>query len=356
MLQGLQRHAMNIPLMLEREHRVTRRRGGIAAEQCIVLGLALAFGAAVLAAAYLFGATRYAYLVAAASVVCLLVYTELEFARAFLIKLERPWLLLATALWYALVSGTLAAAALLHRIEYETLLAVLGAAMLLHALAIAAIAGAIELRQGLALFTMDLKRYGGWAGVATATYAGYNHAPLLVLGALAAPIHAAAFVATRSLMQPLQILLRGLDIADKSAFSAGAGKPQTHAAYLHTLKLAALYALIGIAFGAIGGLFAKQLLALAYGTKFAGFETALIAWVPAYVLLSVTMPFESLVYTRRDFRGYYLVRAIASLTAVALSVPLVIWFFEVGAIAACAVGWLIAVIGTIVLLARGTRP
>ena len=111
--------------------------------------------------------------------------------------------------------------------------------------------GIPDVRRGLKLFLANLGRYGGWAGVATATYAGYNHLPLLVLGALTAPIHAAVFVATRSLMQPLQIVLRGLDVADKSVFSEGAGQARAGGAYRLTLRLAALYAAIGIIFGAL---------------------------------------------------------------------------------------------------------
>lgn len=355
MIQGLQRHALNIPLMLEAEPRVLKRHRSILAEQLIVLAGSLAVGAIALAVAASFDASRYMHLTLAASVVCLLIFTELEFARAFLIKLKRPGLLLATACWYALVSGTLAVLSLFHWIGFETLLIVLAAAMLIHYLAIAVTIGLPDLKGGLRLFASNLKRYGGWAGVATATYAGYNHAPLLVLGAFTAPIHAAAFVATRSLMQPLQIFLRGFDIVDKSVFSEGAGKPQAGGAFAHTVKLAALYAGIGIAFGIFMSFFAREILALAYGVKFAGFELALIAWVPVYILLSVTMPFESLVYTRKNFLGYYLIRGAASLVAIALTVPLVILFSEVGAIAACAAGWLIAIIGTAVLLKRGTR-
>jgi O-antigen/teichoic acid export membrane protein len=351
MMQAVQRHAINIPLMLENDRRAARRHKSALAEQLIVLLCSLAAGAAALFAAYLLDASRYTHLVIAASVVCLLIYTELEFARAFLIKLKRPMILLATAFWYAAVSGAICLSSLLHWTSYETLLFVLAGAMLVHYLAVVSIVGSPDLGRGWTLFLMNMKRYGGWAGVATATYAGYNHLPLLALGAFTAPLHAAAFVATRSLMQPLQILLRGFDIADKSVFSEGAKEPS--GAFKHTMKLAILYATIGIVFGVFVSLFAGKILELAYGTKFSGFEAALITWVPVYILLSVTMPFESLVYTRQNFRSYYLIRGIASLGSLALTFPLVIWFSEVGAIAACAFGWLIAVVGTAVMLKRG---
>jgi O-antigen/teichoic acid export membrane protein len=356
MVQAIQRHALNIPLMLESEPRIKRRYKGILAEQLIVLACALTVGAIALAFAHFLDASRYVHLVVAASIVCLLVFTELEFARAFLVKLKRPWLLLATAFWYAAISAALIAFSLMHWIGFETLLVVLAAAMLIHYLIMVAAVGIPDPKRGLKFFVVNLRRYGGWAGIATATYAGYNHLPLLVLGVFTAPMHAAAFVATRSLMQPLQIILRGLDVADKSVFSEGAGNPQADNAYALTIRLAVLYAIIGIAFGALMSLFATPILTLAYGTKFAGSEAALIAWVPVYVLLSVTMPFESLVYMWKRFRGYYCIRGVGSLVALALTFPLVSRFSEVGAIASCAAGWFIAVVGTAILLQRGGRP
>ncbi len=71
--------------------------------------------------------------------------------------------------------------------------------------------------------------------------------------------------------------------------------------------------------------------------------------------LSVAMPLESLIYARGAFRGYYAIRGVASLLAIAASVPLILRYFEVGAIMACALGWLIGTMGTFVLLRRGTQ-
>jgi O-antigen/teichoic acid export membrane protein len=354
MIQALQRHAITIPLMLQPHERVARRRGGVVAAHFLVLvaGLlvaALGFGLVTLAEA-----GRYPRLIWLATVVCLVVYLQLEFARAFLVKLGRPWLLLTSATWYAGVSAMLALAALAHRLDYETLLMLLGGAMLLHALGLVLAAGAPDLRQGGRLLSADFMQYGGWAGVATATYAGYNHVPLLILGALLAPVHAAIFVAARSLMQPLQILLRGLDVADKSGFAQGAGSPRDPAALRFTLRLALLYAAVAGLLAVGVALLAEPLIRLAYGAKFADAAPALIAWAPVYVVLSITMPLESLVYARRDFRGYYVIRGLASVLAILAALPLILRFGEVGAIAACGIGWLVAVAGTVVLLKRGT--
>jgi O-antigen/teichoic acid export membrane protein len=356
LLQGWHRHAVTIPLMLESDARIGRRCAGIAGQHGIVLAVSLLAGGALLAAVRVGNVPHYATLVVAATVVCLIIYVELEFARALLVKLGRPGTLLLGAGWYAFVVAVLAVTALAHRLEYWMLLAALCTAMLLHAVALLAVMGTYSWRQGWQLLSLSVRKYGGWSAAATATYAGYNHVPLLILGALAAPIHAAAFVATRSLMQPLQILLRGLDIADKSSFDRLAGGAHQRSALRHTFKLAALYACVAALFGVAIGLFAEQIVVLAYGQKFAGLGPVLVAWIPVNILISLTMPFESLVYSSQAFRSFYLLRGLASMLAIGFAVPLVIAHAEIGAIFACAIGWLVTVVGTILLFLRNRRP
>ncbi len=355
MVQGLQRHALTIPLTLQRDARIERRHAAILAQQYIILLCVVATGLLIIGGALLLSLPRYGYLVALASFVSLIVYLQLEFSRAFLIKTKRTGFLLASAAWYGLVSLALAAAAMQHLIRYETLLIVLGAAMSLHALALMLCAGTPAWGRGRTLLRHDLLRYGGWSAAATLTYSGYNHLPLLLLGAMAAPIHAAIFVATRSLMQPLQIIMRGLDIADKSVFAKIARQPDTRDTLVFTLNCAAFYAVISLVYCVTAGLFANQLVALAYGAKFEGVGGALLAWLPVYVLMGLAMPLESLVYARRDFGHYFMLRGIASVLAFGLSIPLSIQYYETGAIAACAAGWLLAVGGTVIRLVRSTR-
>lgn len=354
MVQGLQRHTITIPLLLKPAAQVQRKRGGVIAAQALVLLAALLVASVALVATW--DAQRFTHLVVLATAVCLAIYLELEFARAFLSKIGRPVLLLAGALFYAAIAAILALAALTQRISFETMLLALGASVMVHALAMLALTRAFSLRDGTRLLFTDIKRYGGWGAAATATYAGYNHVPLLIVGAIAAPIHAAIFVAARSLLQPLQILLRGLDVADKSAFAELRAHPYSQQAARFTLKLVALYALIGAVIGIAVGLGAEQLMTLAYGQKFSGQGAALIAWIPAYILLSVSTPLESLVYARKAFRGYFAIRGLASAIAIAAAFPLIGWYGGVGAIAACAIGWFVAVIGTGLMLVRGRAP
>lgn len=348
MMQGLQRHAVTIPLMLRTAEWVKRNKGAVIGEQLFVLLPAIVAGLLALLAAH-FSPSRFVYLVTLSSAVCLFIYLQLEFARAFLVKIGRPWFLLAGAGFYAAVAAALALASLAGVLAYEWLLGGIAGAMLLHALAVAVAAGSFAAKAGARQLATDTKQYGGWAAAATATYAGYNHAPLLLLGALAAPIHAAVFVAARSLLQPLQILLRGFDVADKNAFAElRDGKSPGR----FVLKLVAVYGLVGIVFGAAAGFGAEQLLSLAYGQKFAGYGAAVIAWVPAYVLLSISMPLESLVYAQNRFAGYFTIRGVASVIAIAAAFPLIQWYGAIGAISACVIGWFIAVAGTCIMLMR----
>ena len=60
-------------------------------------------------------------------------------------------------------------------------------------------------------------------------------------------------------------------------------------------------------------------------------------------------------FARRDFRHYFQLRGLASILAFGLSIPLSIYYFETGAIAACAAGWLLAVVGTTIRLVRNTK-
>ena len=355
MVQALQRHAIVIPLMLEPKSRVLRRCGAIIGQHWIILAMTLAIIGPGVATAAALGATGYGQQIIAAFGACLIVYSELEFARAIFIKLDRPLSLLAGSAFYAILCGAVGLAALTHKLNFPQLLAILAAAMTVHAVALSIQEGDFSLVRGWAVLRTNMRRYGVWSLVATVTYGGYIHFPLFLLGSLGEPIHAATFVATRGIMQPLQILLRGLDLADKAAFAEKSSSPHSSAAFLASLKLSGLYAIAGSAFSVLAALFAEPLLQLTYGSKFIGSGPTLMAWGPVFILLGCMMPLESLVYARRRFGGYYFARAVGSVLAIALTAPLVFRFAEKGAILACAAGGFVAAAGVIFLLYRDTQ-
>ena len=355
MVQGLQRHTIVIPLMLEPKLRVTKRCGALIGQHWIFLAVIMALIGSGMATAATLGATSYVLHIIAAWGATLIVYSELDFSRAIFIKLDKPLGLLAGAAFYAVFCGGLGFAALSHWLDFPQLLALLAAAMTGHAVAVSVKVGAFSLVRGWAVLRNNLRRYGAWSLVAAGTYTGYTHFPLFLLGSIAEPIHAATFVATRSIMQPLQILLRGLDLADKAVFAEKASAPYSNAAFLAMLKLTGLYTIAGGVFSLMVALFAEPLLQLIYGQKFVGAGSSLIVWGPTFILLSCTMPVESLVYARRSFAGYYIARAAGSGLAISLAAPLIFHFAENGAILACAAGALVATAGSIILLHRNTH-
>jgi O-antigen/teichoic acid export membrane protein len=354
-VQGLQRHTIVIPLMLEPKLRVMKRCGALIGQHWIFLAVIMAFIGSGMATAAALGATGYVLHIIAACGATLIVYSELDFSRAILIKLDKPLGLLVGAAFYAVFCGGLGFAALAHWLDFSQILALLAAAMTGHAVAVSVKVGAFSLARGWAVLRNNLRRYGAWSLVGAGTYSGYTHVPLFLLGSMAAPIHVATFVATRSIMQPLQILLRGLDLADKAAFAEKASAPYSNAAFLAMLKLTGLYVVAGSVFSLMVALFAEPLLQLVYGHKFVGAGSSLIAWGPTFILLSCAMPVESLVYARRSFAGYYIARAAGSGLAISLAVPLILHFAENGAILACAAGALVATVGSVILLHRDMR-
>lgn len=354
MIQALQRHTFVIPLMLQRRSVAFRRAGGLLAQHWMMLIVVAALTGAALIAVHLAGASYYVRTILAASGVCFLIYAELEFARAMVTKLNQPLLLLVGAFFYVGLCGTAGYMALAGWMSFAQILVWLTVGIVFHAVGVSICVGKFHFALGRRILAQNLKRYGGWSVVAMATYSGYNHIPLFILASAAAPYHAAVFIAARSLLQPLQILLRGMDVADKTLFAERAHAPEQREAFLLTLKIAGLYAIASASFGLLIAVFSDSLLEMAYGSKFAGHSDVLIAWIPVFTLVGCTMPLESLIYARRAFRGYYIARAAGSVAAIGLTLPLTSSFGASGTVYACAAGALLAITGTVFLLQRGT--
>ncbi len=354
MIQALQRHAFIIPLMLQRQSVAFRRAGGLVAQHWMMLFLVASLTGAVFIAARLAGASYYVQTILGASGVCFLIFAELEFARAMITKLNRPLLLLLGSFLYAALCGIAGYMALAGWMNFVQVLVWLTAGAVVHAVGVSVCVGKFHFASGWRILAQNLRRYGGWSIVAMATYSGYNHVPLFILAAVSAPYQAAVFVAARGLLQPLQILLRGMDIADKTLFAERAHAAEQREAFSLTLKIAGLYCAASLSFGMLVAIFADSLLEFAYGSKFAGESGVLIAWIPVFTLVGCMMPLESLVYARRAFRGYYIARAAGSVAAIGLTLPLTSAFGASGTVLSCAAGALLAIMGTLLLLQRGT--
>ena len=75
---------------------------------------------------------------------------------------------------------------------------------------------------GWRLAKKNLRKYFFSSTMGSLGYTGYNHIPLFILGLLPSQVPAAIFTAMRGLTQPLQMLIRSIDIVDKNFFQTKA--------------------------------------------------------------------------------------------------------------------------------------
>jgi O-antigen/teichoic acid export membrane protein len=350
-IQSIQRSGFVIPLSLLPTPKVRVMARAILAEHLILLIAALV---PVLIGVIIFEsmgfATRLSHAVGLSFVACLLFFFQLDFDRVVLLKAGR---IVQSALWslaYAALCAGLLALALYGLISFDRLIVALIIFQLVKLCALAAMTGAPMMRLGWRLLKRDMQHYFGWATLGAISYSGYSHVPLFVLGAVAAPIHAAAFVAMRSLMQPLQVVVRSLDLIDKHVLGA-AGAQEGVAGERRVFRRTLLvYTLLGLGFAVPICFFAKPLVALVYGAKYQGFEPGLYAWAVVFVFLVVTSPLESMVYARKKVGAYFLWRSVAGVIATISAYPLCLTYGYLGAILACVLGWVIAFIGNLWLV------
>jgi O-antigen/teichoic acid export membrane protein len=270
-----------------------------------------------------------------------LIYFQSEFDRVMQIKHDRPWDPVATSLAFLLVNLGLGAAAALLQLPFLGFMAGLCAFCALKGLWLVATIARPRFRQGWRLLVRDLRGKMGWASLGAVAYGGYNHAPIFILGATAAPIHTAGFVAMRSLMQPLQVIIRSLDVVDKHLFgkASGASRSGMKRVFLRTL---AIYGGFGALVALVVFVAGDAIVSLAYGAKYEGFHFTLVGWAVASMVMVMTAPIESVVFTAGRMRGYMSQRLIAGVVGVTAAAVLCPLFQDRGAIVATLIGWLVA--------------
>ena len=348
-LQALQRHTLIIPLAVGKKIKnpaIARRWLGI---HFIAIGCMLSFTAVLLAFVTQFLMNSYVDMIAISILAIITIYMQNEFSRVFLIAIGRTGFLLFPALLQLLVVGFIAIAPPEGPYAYFVILSALIATALLNAALLIFLSGVPDWVLGDRHLRRLIKRYSGWGTVGVIAAAGYNHVPLVILGVLSEPIYAAAFLTTRNLLQPSQILMRGLDIVDKR--KVGDIRARGYQAMVgHTKRLCLLYTLVAGVFGLMVSLGGNDLLELIYGSRYAEFGFVLALWAGIYICMAALFPLESLAYAADRIRTYYLVRTVAGVAASVAAFPLIAGFDTAGAVGACLLGWLIMISGTYLML------
>lgn len=346
-LGGAYRTSFAVPNALLEERTYKVRAKGLSAQHIMVLGsiqmLALLafFGAHCLGEGELVQAS----LLSLVAVVPL--YLSLENDRIF--ALRSGWILLPGLLSAGMAS--MMAVAILCAWQFElsffTVLTLLAVTTTSKTLVASLLPGVPDFRHGVCVLRHRLRHTVGWTMVGTVASAGYSHAPQWILAMFAPTINVAAYTAMRTPLQPMQIIVRSLDIVDKVAFSRIA-RTNRDARRRHVKRSFGLYLGMAAALMLTLVVFASPLVRLILGERYLVFVPTLYVWGVSFVLQLSTAPLETLVYDARQYRAYAMAQLVGGATAVAIAVPLSIVGQDFGAAAACVVGlsipyvWLLA--------------
>lgn len=281
------------------------------------------------------------------SIFCALLHFGLEFERIALIKCGHVWAHMIYSSLYLAIVALIALSA--PRISFATAIAILCAFAFIKSTVVLLSLARPRWSWGYRMLKRDMRIYAPWSVMAALYYSGYNQAPYLILATTREPVQGAALVAIRSLTQPLQIVIRSLDIVDKHVLkdeSAGSLDGIRNAFWRTFIS----YSCIGLGAIVVMLVFRGQILYLAYGARFQTFSFLLPLWGLFSVILSVTLPVESLVNISRKFYSNALWRLFSALIGVSLAFALCPRWGAYGAALATALGALSALAGSMYAL------
>lgn len=351
LVQGVQRATYVIPTSLLSSARAQRIGPGLIGEHFIVLGSLLLLGFVGFIGSLALSLDAYATNIILCTVMCLLIYLQADYDRVLQFKYGLFYDPLITSVAYGLLIVAMSAVTLMVGVSFHTFVGAIYVFVFVKIAWLQMRTTRPNLRWGLRVLARDAKVNTGWSIVGTFGYAGYNHIPLFVLGFTSPPVQAAAFVAMRSLLQPIQILARSFDVVDKHLFhrlQSGAVNPTSRIFW----RSITLYFGIGLAAAVTILLFSHSIVRIVYGSKFEGFEHLLAGWAVLLLLFVLTLPIETIVFSHGRIYEYNIVRLIGGAAGVIISLLLCSSMGASGAIIACIAGWFLAVFGAFIVIRR----
>ena len=355
LVQGVQRSTYVIPTSLLLSRRARKAGPGLVGEHAIVLGLIALFGLLAAGPALLAPGLAHMSNIILSTVSCLLLFCQADYDRVLQIKFGRFFDPVATSMAYLAFVGLLALLVTVAAVPFKLILGLLVVFLLCKFVWLVFRTSRPNLRWGWRVLRRDARANTGWSTFGTVAYAGYNHIPLFILGYTSPAIQAAAFVGMRSLMQPIQILVRSLDVVDKHMFRSRSGSDPDGERRLFW-KSFALYLAIAVAIALAMAVLAVPLAHLAYKHKFDGFEQLLVGWGILWGMFTLTLPIESIVFLRGRLAGYNVARFAAGAVSVAFAWALCRPYGANGALAACLIGWCVALTGSLLAIRRDVWP
>lgn len=341
-LQGIQRTSYVVQNSLLPQPILRRRATKILGQQLIAwIFLCGAAAIAIFIASFIWGDSHFFWAIVFASSVLTLMYIQLDFDRILMIKYERFIDPLLTSAGYLFLMAGMFFIIPAYQISFDFFMVIVGIFTLLKSSWLLVVIGKPDLFWGWRLMKRDMKRYLGASLLGVAGYVGYSNFPIFILGAVAAPIQSAAYAGMRSLMQPLLVVVRSLDIIDKNFFPAHSKKDNDLRAPF--LRLFALYGGGALLITIIMAIVGEPLVRLVYGEKYVEYHHLLVGWGMIFVLLSMTSPIETVIVKLGKINQYNLMRIPAGIVGVILSYLLCADMGAWGAIIACLSGWVVSV-------------
>jgi len=220
------------------------------------------------------------------TIVCTLIYAQLTFDRICLLKHEKYKAPLITSSVFLLLCLCIFFFAPYQKIGFGSVMSLVGLYATLKIIWLVYMIGKPNFALGWRLTKRDAIKYSPSSIFGVIGASGFTHVPLFILGAVAAPVHAAAFVALRGLMQPLTIIIKSLDVIDKNIFTSKAGQTQNELRAVF-IRQFCLYG--GIAIMALIGalLFGRFFLHLFYGDRYADFYGVMLGWAGIFGLMTI---------------------------------------------------------------------
>lgn len=311
-LQGIQKNSYVIQLNLLDKRVFEFRRRRILAEHFIST-LPLLLVLAGLSLLYLDDASSsFEGKIIIATLACFTIYCHVDFERVYFIKDDNFLLPLLSSLIYLAINVYIFASHLTITFN-QIMLVLFGFGLLRYSLLM--LAGRPEFRRGMQLLRSDLRRNSLGSVLGVIGYSGYTHAPIFALGAFSTPGQAAAYVAFRGALQPSQIIMRSMDVVDKTLFrdAINASPNPRHVLLFQVL----IYGVISAVMSLIICLFAKDIVDILFRGKYYDYINVLYMWAAITIFFNMTQPIESAIVLKKILNKYNLARlAVGVLTAI----------------------------------------
>lgn len=342
-IQGTQRNLYVVQNSVLSPDIFRRRTPKIVGQHLIIWGFVIAVELLVASFLLLLHFDAYHLAILYATIVCSLIYAQLDFDRICLLKHKKYRAPLEASAVFLFLNLMVFFAASRSYIGFSTVMLLVGGYAVLKILRLVMLMGRPDFFWGWRLVKRDGRKYLASSVLGVVGSTGFSHVPLFVLSVVSPPLHAAAFVALRGLMQPLGIVIRSLDIIDKN-LSLSKGVQTSLLLKRVFWKQFTLYGVV--AAGAVIGtaVLGPFVLSLFYGDRYLDFYGVLLGWAGVFSAITITFPLETIIVKRNRLVQYNLWRLLAGAVGVVLAFYLCPLYGAVGAILACLGGWVFSVL------------